>query len=57
MSKKWELLDERFHKSIMKAIERKGELSLASIIEYQYFFPRKYIIRPRIVNYKKQENA
>ncbi|MGR5187744.1 hypothetical protein ACPV3S_20305 [Photobacterium damselae] len=54
MSKKWELLDERFHKAIMKAIEKKGELSLASIIESQYFFPRKYNIKPAIVKYKNK---
>lgn len=52
MSKKWELLDERFHKSLVRAVKKKGELSLASIIECQYFFPRKYIIKPLVVEYK-----
>lgn len=54
MAKKWELLDERFHKSLIKAVNRKGELSLASIVECQYYFPRKYIVKPLVVNYKKK---
>lgn len=54
MSKKWELLDERFHRTITKAIKKKGELSLASIIECQYFFPRKYNITPVTVKYKSK---
>ncbi|MGR5241682.1 hypothetical protein ACPV5G_16115 [Photobacterium damselae] len=53
MSKKWELLDERFYRALERACARKGELSLATIIEAQYFFPRKYPIKPKVVKINK----
>ncbi|WP_157756354.1 hypothetical protein [Photobacterium damselae] len=52
MSKKKEMLDKRFRKTIRRALSKKGEISLASIVESQYFFPRKYNIKPVIVEYK-----
>ncbi len=53
MSKKWELLDQRVQRTFEKAIKKKGELSLATIVESQYYFPRKYPIEPVVQEMKK----
>ena len=49
-SKKWELLNQRFEKTIIRAIGRKGSLSLATIIESQYYVPRIYPLKPKVIN-------
>lgn len=38
----WGPLEDRVVKCFDKALKRKGYLSLCSIIESQYYFPRKY---------------
>ncbi|HIF9228183.1 TPA: hypothetical protein ACX6S2_004220 [Photobacterium damselae] len=53
MSKKWELLDQRVQRTFEKAIKKKGELSLATIVESQYYFPRKYSIEPVVQEMRK----
>ncbi|HIF9340604.1 TPA: hypothetical protein ACX6RU_000652 [Photobacterium damselae] len=53
MSKKWELLDQRVHRTFDKAVKKKGKLSLATIVESQYYFPRKYSIEPLVQEIKK----
>ncbi|HIF9334051.1 TPA: hypothetical protein ACX6RM_002312 [Photobacterium damselae] len=49
-SKKWELLDQRFEKTIIRAMNKKGSLSLATIIESQYYFPRAYPLKLKVIN-------
>lgn len=48
--KKWELLDQRFEKTIIRAMNKKGYLSLATIIESQYYFPRTYPLKLKVIN-------
>ncbi|WP_340642472.1 hypothetical protein [Photobacterium damselae] len=48
--KKWELLDQRFEKTIIRAMNKKGSLSLATIIESQYYFPRTYPLKLKVIN-------
>ncbi|HIF9201255.1 TPA: hypothetical protein ACX6SN_004218 [Photobacterium damselae] len=49
MSKKWELLDQRVQRTFDRAVKKKGKLSLATIVESQYYFPRKYSIEPHAI--------
>ncbi len=42
MLRKWQKLDERFARSLDRALESKGYISLSSIVESQYYFPQKH---------------
>lgn len=53
MSKKWELLDQRVQRTFDRAVKKKGKLSLATIVESQYYFPRKYSIEPLVQEIRK----
>ncbi|MGR5227267.1 hypothetical protein ACPV30_01960 [Photobacterium damselae] len=53
-----ELLTKRFNRAINKAILKKGYLSLATIIESQYYLPRRYPMKLKEVNHvKNKDNA
>lgn len=40
-------IDKRFYKALAKAQRITGYVSLGSIIESQYYFPRKYGLEPK----------
>lgn len=42
---KWGSLEDRVVKCFEKSLQKKGYLSLCSIIESQYYFPRKYPVQ------------
>ncbi len=44
--RKWELLNQRVERTFNRAINKKGGLSLATIVESQYYYPRNYPLKP-----------
>ncbi len=50
MYKKWESVDKRTKKTMKKAIEKRGVLSLLTIINSQYYFPYTHNFKPKEVN-------
>ncbi len=45
--RKWELLNQRVERTFNRAINKKGGLSLATIVESQYYYPRNYPLKPK----------
>ncbi|PSB82353.1 hypothetical protein C5F64_16405 [Photobacterium damselae subsp. damselae] len=48
--KKWDLIDERFFKSIERAYDHKGYISLVSIVQSQFNFPQSYTFNVKEVD-------